>query len=118
MPDVRPQLPGKVDLALALSGRGGSSAWALSGRAVRRRPAVGPSLWASPKNVPGLAQVISEGALSTARRETERFWSAVGRQARPNNGMQLTWLIGTQIQLGRLAGAPSGDRGAIAPPRS
>jgi len=30
---VRPQLPGGVDLAVALSGRGGSSAWALFGRA-------------------------------------------------------------------------------------
>ena len=29
---------------------------------------------------------------------------------RPNNGMQLTWLIGTQIRLGRLAEEPLGDR--------
>ena len=29
----------------------------------------------------------------------------------PNHGMQLTWLIGAQIRLGRLAKAPSGDAG-------
>jgi len=37
---------------------------------------------------------------------------------RANNGMQLTWLIGTQIRPGRLAGAPSANRGWLAPPRS
>ncbi|HRF50901.1 MAG TPA: hypothetical protein PLC98_24945 [Anaerolineales bacterium] len=31
--------------------------------------------------------------------------------AKPNHGMQLTWLIGTQIRLGRLAVAPSGGAG-------
>ena len=37
---------------------------------------------------------------------------------RANHGMQLTWLIGTQIRLGRLAEAPSANPGWLAPPRS